>query len=100
MHRAHVITVSDGVSSGTRTDTSGPALLELLKHARFEVSGPEVVPDDQISVGSLEGFYKALWQGDGAERVVSLQIRRDNAERVLQVRTQDRMKTLRRAQGI
>jgi molybdenum cofactor biosynthesis protein B len=45
--RAHVITVSDGVSAGTRTDTSGPALVEQLKHDHFEVSGPEVVPDDQ-----------------------------------------------------
>ena len=44
---AHVITVSDGVSAGTRVDTSGPALLELLEKARFQVSGPEVVPDDQ-----------------------------------------------------
>ena len=50
-HRAHVITVSDGVSAGTRDDLSGPALLDLLKRARFQVSGPEVVPDaeDRIS---------------------------------------------------
>jgi molybdenum cofactor biosynthesis protein B len=46
-----VITVSDGVSAGTRDDLSGPALLDLLKRARFQVSGPEVVPDaeDRIS---------------------------------------------------
>ena len=50
-HRAHVITVSDGVSAGTRDDVSGPALLDVLKRARFQVSGPEVVPDaeDRIS---------------------------------------------------
>ena len=46
MH-AHVITVSDGVSAGTREDVSGPALLELLKRAGFHVSGPEVVPDTE-----------------------------------------------------
>ena len=45
--RAHVITVSDGVSAGTREDVSGPALRTLLTNADFEVSGPEVVPDKQ-----------------------------------------------------
>jgi molybdopterin adenylyltransferase len=45
--RAHVITVSDGVSAGTREDVSGPALVELLKRAGFHVSGPEVVPDTE-----------------------------------------------------
>ena len=45
--RAHVITVSDGVSAGTREDVSGPALGALLRDANFEVSGPEVVPDKQ-----------------------------------------------------
>ena len=44
--RAHVITVSDGVSGGTRGDKSGPALSELLQGADFEVTGPEVVPDE------------------------------------------------------
>lgn len=47
MSRAHVITVSDGVSAGTREDTSGPALVTLMQNADFEVSGPEVVPDKQ-----------------------------------------------------
>ena len=47
MKRAHVITVSDGVSAGTREDTSGPAVVTLLRNADFEVSGPEVVPDKQ-----------------------------------------------------
>ena len=44
-HRAHVITVSDGVSAGTREDLSSPALRNLLQNADFEVSEPEVVPD-------------------------------------------------------
>ena len=46
-HRAHVITVSDGVSAGTRTDKSGQALREVLERDHFEVIGPEVVPDEQ-----------------------------------------------------
>ena len=45
-NRAHVITVSDGVSAGTREDSSGKALRVMLDRAGFEVSGPEVVPDD------------------------------------------------------
>ena len=45
--RAHVITVSDGVSAGTREDVSGAALHSLLRDAGYEVSGPEVVPDKQ-----------------------------------------------------
>jgi molybdenum cofactor synthesis domain-containing protein len=49
--RAHVITVSDGVSAGTREDVSGPALATLLQNQRFEVSGPEVVPDDEQRIG-------------------------------------------------
>jgi molybdopterin adenylyltransferase len=40
-----VITVSDRVSAGTMSDASGPALVQVLKDAGFEVSGPEVVPD-------------------------------------------------------
>jgi molybdopterin adenylyltransferase len=43
--KAHVITVSDGVSAGTREDVSGPALQNLLRQAGFQVSDPEVVPD-------------------------------------------------------
>lgn len=46
-HRAHVITVSDGVSAGKREDVSGPALIERLRSEKFEVSGPDVVPDKQ-----------------------------------------------------
>lgn len=45
MNRAHVITVSDGVSAGTREDMSGPELHSLLRNAGFEVTGPQVVPD-------------------------------------------------------
>jgi len=42
-----VITVSDRASAGTMKDESGPALAERLEQERFEVSGPEVVPDEQ-----------------------------------------------------
>jgi len=48
--RAHVITVSDRVSAGRMEDASGPALFEMLGAADYEVSGPEVVPDNQERV--------------------------------------------------
>ncbi len=46
-NRAHVITVSDGAFHGERQDTSGAALVDRLKANQFEVSGPEVVPDER-----------------------------------------------------
>ena len=51
MTRAHVITVSDGVSGGTRVDASGAAVVRLLREAKFEVSGPQVVPDIRERIG-------------------------------------------------
>jgi molybdenum cofactor synthesis domain-containing protein len=44
---ALVITVSDGVSAGTREDESGRALVRILKDAGFEVMEPVVVPDEE-----------------------------------------------------
>lgn len=45
-YRAVVLTVSDSSSNGTREDTSGPAVKELLTEHGFKVIGREVVPDD------------------------------------------------------
>ena len=50
MPRAHVITVSDGVAAGTRTDKSGEGLRALLQSNGFEVTGPDVVPDEQALI--------------------------------------------------
>ncbi|MFQ5948298.1 MAG: molybdenum cofactor synthesis domain-containing protein, partial [Acidimicrobiia bacterium] len=44
--RAAVLTVSDGVFAGTRSDASGDALAERLAAAGFQVTR-EVVPDEQ-----------------------------------------------------
>ena len=44
---AAVLTVSDGVSAGTREDASGDAAEELLRGAGFEVRGRRVVPDER-----------------------------------------------------
>ncbi len=51
LSRAHVITVSDGAFHGSRQDTSGAALVEKLKSS-FEVSGPEVVPDERDRIAA------------------------------------------------
>ncbi|MGE5272975.1 MAG: MogA/MoaB family molybdenum cofactor biosynthesis protein [Verrucomicrobiota bacterium] len=47
--RAAVLTVSDGVSEGTREDTSGDLLAELLTGEGFEVER-RVVPDDRDAI--------------------------------------------------
>lgn len=46
MHSAAVVTVSDGVSAGTRQDASGDALVDMLSEAGFEVRHRTVVSDD------------------------------------------------------
>jgi molybdopterin adenylyltransferase len=47
--RAAVLTVSDGVSEGTREDTSGDLLEELLAGDGFEVER-QVVPDERDAI--------------------------------------------------
>jgi len=47
MPTAAVITVSDGVVAGTRQDTGGPAVIELLEKSGFTVVRREVVPDER-----------------------------------------------------
>ena len=47
---AAVITVSDSCSKGTRTDTSGPAVAELLRKRNLSVVGTEIVPDERPSI--------------------------------------------------
>jgi molybdenum cofactor biosynthesis protein B len=45
-----VITISDRASAKKMADESGPALVRILKQGHFEVSGPEVVPDNQTRI--------------------------------------------------
>jgi molybdenum cofactor synthesis domain-containing protein len=49
---AAVITVSDGVSGGTRADESGDVAEELLRAAGFEVAERSVVPDERPAIES------------------------------------------------
>lgn len=63
--RAAVLTVSDGVSQGTREDASGEVLAELLAGEGYEVAR-RVVPDD---VGEISGAIEKLC--DDAEVVLT-----------------------------
>lgn len=54
--RAAVLTISDGVTAGTRDDLSGDALAELLEQEGYEVSR-QVVPDDRNAISAaLKGL--------------------------------------------
>ena len=48
--RAAVLTVSDGVTAGTREDGSGDTAAALLGEAGFEVSSRRVVPDERAQI--------------------------------------------------
>jgi S1-C subfamily serine protease len=61
--------------------------------------GDRIVAVDGVAVADLESFYKALWQRD-AEREVSLDIRRGPSDQTVRLHSMDRMKTLRRPQGV
>jgi molybdopterin adenylyltransferase len=61
--KAAVLTVSDGVVAGTREDTSGDLLAELLSSEGFEVER-RVVPDERDSIEA------ALVELSGEARVV------------------------------
>jgi molybdopterin adenylyltransferase len=48
--RAAVVTVSDGVTHGTREDQSGEVASDLLRDAGIEVAAREVVPDERTEI--------------------------------------------------
>ncbi len=52
MYTAQVITVSDRSFRGERRDESGPAVLEMLREAGYEVPGVSVVPDEEAQIRS------------------------------------------------
>jgi len=48
--RAGVLTVSDGVSAGTRKDESGDLLAAWARDAELEVEARAVVPDERVAI--------------------------------------------------
>jgi S1-C subfamily serine protease len=83
----------DGQIRVVRLTGSGPAEEAGLR------PGDHIVRIDGVAVNDLESFYKALWQRD-AEREVTLDIRRAGDAQTLKVQAMDRMKTLRRPEGV
>lgn len=65
-HRAAILTVSDGVFHGTRTDDSGRALAELLTGSGFEIAETAVVADE---VPDIEAALRRM--AAGADLVVT-----------------------------
>jgi molybdenum cofactor synthesis domain-containing protein len=61
--RAKILTVSDGVSEGTRVDESGPALAVRLEEAGYEVIERRTVRDGSESV--LEGIMTVCKNFEG-----------------------------------
>ncbi len=49
-YTAAVITVSDKGSRGERVDTSGPALVEMLKNDGYDVVYTKIIPDDYTEI--------------------------------------------------
>lgn len=47
-----VLTISDGVSTGSRTDLGGPRIRGVLEAAGHEVVASDVVPDEALAVSS------------------------------------------------
>ncbi len=63
-------------------------------------AGDRIERIDGTEVRDLASLWKALWRGPTAEREVTLEIRRDDQRQTYTVQAVDRMKTLRRPQGI
>lgn len=47
-----ILTVSDGVSAGTRVDRGGPAIRAIVEAAGHRVVSARVVPDDALAVSA------------------------------------------------
>ena len=52
MTNAAVLTISDSVSSGARTDRSGPAVRERLEQLGWSVSVMEAIPDETSEISA------------------------------------------------
>ena len=50
MIQAAVLTISDSVTAGTRTDRSGPAVRERLEQLGWRVSVVEAIPDEAAQI--------------------------------------------------
>ena len=63
-------------------------------------AGDQILRIDGTEVRSLDALWKRLWAGGAPEREVTLEIERNSQAQTLKVYSVDRMKTLKRAEGI
>lgn len=63
-------------------------------------AGDRILRIDGTEVRALDQLWKTLWAGGAPEREIRLEIERENAVQTLTVFSVDRMKTLKRAEGI
>jgi S1-C subfamily serine protease len=63
-------------------------------------AGDRILRIDGTAVSALDQLWKALWAGGAPEREIRLDIERGGAVQTLTVFSVDRMKTLKRAEGI
>lgn len=66
--RAAVVTVSDACASGHREDTSGQALVELLKDAGAEIVDTQILADD---LDPLTHLLRVLSERDDVNLIVT-----------------------------
>ena len=68
---AAVVTISDSVQAGTRTDVSGPAVCARLEQLGWRVSAAEAIPDEAALIGRRlseladSGHYAAIFTTGG-----------------------------------
>ena len=86
--------VQDGQIRVMRVSDDSPADVAGLQ------AGDRILRIDGTEVRALDRLWLTLWQGGAAEREVALDIERNDAVQTLRVYSVDRMKTLRRAEGI
>ena len=85
---------SDGGVRVLRVSDDSPAEVAGLQ------AGDRIVRIDGAAVVALEMLWKTLWAGGLPEREITLDIVRDGQPKTLRLKSVDRMKTLKRAQGI
>ena len=86
--------VQDGRIRVLRVSDDSPADVAGL------AAGDGILRIDGTEVRALDQLWKTLWAGGAPEREISLEIERDNVVQTLKVFSVDRMKTLKRAEGI
>jgi C-terminal processing protease CtpA/Prc len=84
----------DGELRVMRVSADSPADVGGIK------AGDRIVRIDGTEVHELDKLWKTLWTGGQPEREVVLDIERDQKDHKLHLQSVDRMKTLKKAQGI